>query len=818
MNTRHLFIALLAVTGILTIVCTAAAQDVGSDVPRPPADTPPPSARPAPTPTDAASSRILDEEMALQGVIWSKAKAYAVDLMNRAQLTLARPSERLSELTASDFAQARELLKQAEERLRKDEYVAVPAELAAMRKQIADQRAHAANLEEQVNVQRAHDDKTRAELLARKHAEEVATLQRERIDELMNQVLKARMQNENATVIRLLEEILKIDTNTNNPAVRAARWMLDDTKITRDIRDQASIDHQQNEWRTKSYLGLRGAMVAYDNPIVYPSADVWHELIERRKDFKAGLPPEPPANQRVKEILEQQIPEIRFPAVTFEAALDALRTLRRVNINPNWAAIENVGVTKATEITLQLRDVTFETALRELLAKAAGQEGKLDYVVKDGVIKVSSVEDLSTLKYILVYDVRDLLHPLTDFTVPKVSAGATHNNDSDDDDDNTIGFDDDDDAVDDGTGSEENRQEKVEGFLTLLRTTVLPESWAGGEASVTETDGLLVVKQSAQGHRELAKLLGQLREHSRMQITIEARFLTIESQFLEDIGFDLDFIFNRRGTNHWSAIPVNTDTFGDGRPNSAGSFLGPGGDTVLSPVGAADIFQISRSAFVAAGSFVDDIQVDFFLRATQAHRQSTRLNSLRVTLLNGHEAYCRVETAREYVSDLNPSVGTGVVGYDPETSELVKGISFGVRATVTADRKYVIMTVKPTLQDGRLVEPFKFQTGNIGTQVVTDPASPSLTSVNNVAQELEVQLKESDVQEVRTTVMVPDQGTLLLGGQRLADELEIETGVPILSKIPIIKRAFTSRNFVKRERSTLMLIRPQILIPDELEP
>ena len=56
---------------------------------------------------------------------------------------------------------------------------------------------------------------------------------------------------------------------------------------------------------------------------------------------------------------------------------------------------------------------------------------------------------------------------------------------------------------------------------------------------------------------------------------------------------------------------------------------------------------------------------------------------------------------------------------------------------------------------------------------------------------------------VRTTSTVPDGGTLLLGGQTLAGEIEREAGVPILSKVPFLKRLFTNRSTAKDEQVLL---------------
>ena len=58
---------------------------------------------------------------------------------------------------------------------------------------------------------------------------------------------------------------------------------------------------------------------------------------------------------------------------------------------------------------------------------------------------------------------------------------------------------------------------------------------------------------------------------------------------------------------------------------------------------------------------------------------------------------------------------------------------------------------------------------------------------------------------------------MLLGGQKIASEPEVEAGVPILSKIPILRRAYSSRSMVKDEQTLLILVKPNILINTEQE-
>ena len=74
-----------------------------------------------------------------------------------------------------------------------------------------------------------------------------------------------------------------------------------------------------------------------------------------------------------------------------------------------------------------------------------------------------------------------------------------------------------------------------------------------------------------------------------------------------------------------------------------------------------------------------------------------------------------------------------------------------------------------------------------------------------------------EITEVATTVSIPDQGTLLIGGQRLVGEVEVEAGVPILSKIPVLSRLFSNASITKDQRTLLILVKPTIILQTEIE-
>ena len=133
------------------------------------------------------------------------------------------------------------------------------------------------------------------------------------------------------------------------------------------------------------------------------------------------------------------------------------------------------------------------------------------------------------------------------------------------------------------------------------------------------------------------------------------------------------------------------------------------------------------------------------------------------------------------------------VAYDPEIDFVSDGTYLEVRPTVSHDRRYVILDVFTRRQSVEFSE-FEFIVGVVS-----------------------VQQPEVFQQSISTRVSVPDGGTLLIGGFKQVVEEEYEVGVPVLSKIPILKRLFTSRDKVRESRTLLILIKPKIIIQREAE-
>lgn len=137
-----------------------------------------------------------------------------------------------------------------------------------------------------------------------------------------------------------------------------------------------------------------------------------------------------------------------------------------------------------------------------------------------------------------------------------------------------------------------------------------------------------------------------------------------------------------------------------------------------------------------------------------------------------------------------------------------------VEGVVSADRRYVTMTVIASLAaNANFRESDSSEFGGAAGGGTTGGGTGG-TAGQFTGR---VELPQITVSLVQTTVSVPDRGTILLGGQRAVTEIEVESGVPILSKIPFINRFFTNRVTNKEEKTLLILIRPEVIIQQENE-
>lgn len=203
--------------------------------------------------------------------------------------------------------------------------------------------------------------------------------------------------------------------------------------------------------------------------------------------------PVEPQRQKILHQLESSRISVDFQALPLEDALSYIRDVTGINI-----VLDNEVRSRSPEelaVTLQVKDLLLKSVLK-LMLNLKG----LTALYEEGVLKVVPKGKINKSVTTQIYDVRDLLFKIRDFPGPKVEltssgqsgtplSGATF------------------------TLDEEPKSTITEDFLTeMIQQNTGGDSWSEN-ASVTLSNGLLIITQSGRVHQEVKRLLQLLRQY-----------------------------------------------------------------------------------------------------------------------------------------------------------------------------------------------------------------------------------------------------------------------------------------------------------------
>jgi len=545
--------------------------------------------------------------------------------------------------------------------------------------------------------------------------------------------------------------------------------------LQEDLRHEtiiAKIERVDERERSKYFENLKEKSIPYNDLMQFTTEDEW-------KDIKGRVQKEDPEkrleeNRRHTERLEQSpSPVQKSISQEMQTKLDERLSIEFINTplrdviaflqekaKMNFFLDED---TPDTSVNIKLNNVPLSVILEYILPK------NLSYVVTDNIVHVT-LEPLE----LRVYDVRDLLINLEDRQGLTAQVETTGEEDGDS-----------------SKGEGKDTFDRVKEIIDLITGTIEPVSWTanGGKGMIAAREGMLgdiVVTHTLDIHNEVEGLLAALRSSADLQIVIEARFIHVSDNFLEAYGHNIneaDF----RGQDDAERGGIFSDT--------GQTFIDTGATTAL---GAASGLNLTYQIF--GGSFIEG-----FLKAVQESDEAETVTAPKITLSNTQRGTIKVVTTESYIESYT------IVSQTPQPvmAEIDEGTTFSVRPVVSANRKYVSLEVHPIITDVTLAST-NFVTGG-----ATASGGGTTASNTNV-----IQRPQTTKQELSVTVSVPDKGILMIGGLGKSSETKTSKGVPILSKIPIVRRLFSS-DVIDRDialaDNLIILIKPTILIREEEE-
>jgi Flp pilus assembly secretin CpaC/tetratricopeptide (TPR) repeat protein len=679
-------------------------------------------------------------------------------------------------------------------------------ELETRRKSALDMLEHTRESKRQKDVD---EEKVRLRLIEEEKArDEYKRLidQKRELELLFGQAQMYFEQEQYPRCVEICEKILYINANLTSVAeMRNVAQRLQHMKMSRD-----NLKNYIEEWkRTFEQVELNAVVQAEE--LEFPSMEVWREVIAQRKP-KGIQAMQEEINDEDKTIVDK-LHSIRITIdmqnAPLTAIVDYIREISGLNIH-----ISGIDNPDAEMISFKVQDIVLDGALRLML-----QPRNKAYMVRDGVVLITTADALKKRVKLDLYDVQDLTYGMADFPGVDISLAQ-----------DSIGT-----AV--AAGEEAKQQFTGEDLANLIKNTIHKDQWEEADGkSIQFQNGLLIVRNSVEMHKQIRKFLSDLRASTSMLVSVETRFLSVEHDFLQEVGMDFRDVnavgnqFNRvQGistlTDIQPSYAINPQFIapGNGLPATSAGITGVFGNNVQRSMGAR-IQNIMVNDFLVNRFFnqvyrpdgggslqwtlLDDISFEVIMRLVSRSEKNHILTAPKLTLFNTQRGNFRISNQMAYIRDYDIQIATAAVALDPVVDVVSDGISLDVRPIVSADRRFVTLELRPTVAQLFPTPPGIFSI----TTNVTAPGAP-ITDALPITIETPI----VNIQRIRTTVVVPDRGTLMIGGLTTFFDEDAESSIPLWRSIPLLGNIGSLKVKGLQRKQTLIICRVRIIIPGEEE-
>ncbi len=610
----------------------------------------------------------------------------------------------------------------------------------------------------------------------------------------------------------LAEDVLAID-----PLNEKARELRDATLRARHELVNEEFMTKRSE-RFKSWLqDMEDAMVPSTEVLDMPDLEYWARITrdrDRGEDEDSGSAIEMENLALQEEAANSTIPGFSVEGETsLEEVINKLRPYTDIPFVVTPHAIDAVD-SEGIEFNLKLnRTITVANALR-VITDAAGPD--VTYSFKHGVVYITSVSQAKGQFILRAHDVQDLTSTLVDFSGPKIDQIHLPDNESDSEE-----------LVQGGIIGEPAPILDPANLETLVQQSVAANTWEDLEGvSITYSNGHLIVWHTPEVQKEIDAFLEDMRRYISSMVTIEARFLTVQKDFLQEVGLDFRGLGGTFSPptdmpnldDMTSGLEDNTslglDNDGQGLPGSAetnpsaGAFFNEGGDgdirarteNILGDYGS----RLSNTGGMAMQFvFLDDTQLSMVLRAVEKSNRAEEVNAVTVSAQNTQRAFITVLNQITYVQDMDVEVAQASIIADPQVGVVSDGMVLDVRPTISHDRRYITLELQPTVAS------------------LKRPIPEFTSSLAGLTTPVTLQLPELTVSSANTTAVIPDGGTVVIAGLKKVTDVEQRAEVPIMAKFPVLSWLFKSEGEANEKEDVIVIIRAQITdaleIADDLD-
>ncbi len=375
----------------------------------------------------------------------------------------------------------------------------------------------------------------------------------------------------------------------------------------------------------------------------------------------------------------------------------------------------------------------------------------------------------------------------------------------------------------------------------------------GASANYLAAGSKLIIRNTRDNIDVIDSLVDAAMGVSPSQVDIQTKFLEINQNNLQELGFDwllgpFSIGGGMYGNGGGSGTNVNSANYPFGNPMGTGAVMNPvggvrSGDQSISgnSVDALIAGQLGVSTAPAPGIFsiagvFSEPQFQLVIRALNQKKGVDLMSSPKVTTKSGVKATVRVvnefiyprqyqppqvpqSTQRLIVGNANGTIlnnqtpPTVTPSFPTDFTKQDLGVVLEVKPTIGPDGYTIDLELNPRVTDfdgfinyGSPINTVGYERSTL-SPLLLEPFVQTLTT-NTINQPV------FSVREVNTFVTVWDGQTIALGGLIREDVQKIQDKVPFLGDVPLAGRLFRSEADQKLKKNLVIFVTPRILDAD----
>lgn len=295
--------------------------------------------------------------------------------------------------------------------------------------------------------------------------------------------------------------------------------------------------------------------------------------------------------------------------------------------------------------------------------------------------------------------------------------------------------------------------------------------------TVNRLTGTIIVTATRKNLERVEQFLTKIRKVMNRQVLIEAKVIEVTLAQGYQFGIDWNLTLNLAGK--WAgAVGLGTSGFSTVVPPT-------------SPVFSIATGQGGVTRTFSAGT-IESINITTLVNALEQQGDVRLLSNPRINMMNGQTAMLMVGRNTAYISSIESTTLQGtnpVVTFTVGTSSVLSGITIGIVPFVN-DVGEISLTITPILSE--LVQ---LDTKNIGSPL----------------NQLQISLPTVDLRELSTTAKVRDGQVVVIGGLTARRERVKENQTPFLGKLPLLGGLFRSSDRGEISTELVIILQPVLL-------